>query len=113
MRKTIRPEKWQALEACWRAILGLEASIDALRLGMGGLGSEMESAFKRSMTVEEKVNALQSDIAQWNKGKSRIHYALPKLREFIHRATWASAAPGTQGVGGTGSGLHRAADPTP
>jgi hypothetical protein len=87
------PEKWQALEATWRAILGLEATIDALRLGMGGLGSEMETAFKRSMTVEEKVNALQSDIAQWNKGKSRVHYALPKLREFIHRATWASAAP--------------------
>jgi hypothetical protein len=89
----VPPEKWQALEATWRAILGLEATIDALRLGMGGLGSEMETAFKRSMTVEEKVNALQSDIAQWNKGKSRVHYALPKLREFIHRATWASAAP--------------------
>jgi hypothetical protein len=86
-------EKWQALEACWKAILGLEASIDTSRLGMDGVRAEMESAFKRMMTVEEKLHAPQSDVVQWNKAKNRIHYALPKLREFIHRATWALAVP--------------------
>lgn len=89
----VPPEKWQALDAGWRAVLGLEAAIDTLRLSMGGLAAEMEGAFKKSMTVEEKVHALQADVLQWNKAKSRIHYALPKVREFIHRATWASAAP--------------------
>ncbi|HEX3149735.1 MAG TPA: hypothetical protein VHR66_16790 [Gemmataceae bacterium] len=89
----IPPDKWQALDAFWKTILGLEASIDALRLSMGSVASEMETAFRQGLAVEEKVNALQADVAIWNKGKSRIHYALPKLREFIHRATWATAAP--------------------
>jgi hypothetical protein len=86
-------EKWQALEACWKSILGLEASIDSSRLSADGLRLEMESAFKRPMSIEEKVHALQSDVAQWNKAKNRVHYALPKVREFIHRATWALAIP--------------------
>jgi hypothetical protein len=86
-------EKWQALDACWKTILGLEASIDTSRLSMDSLRADMESAFRKSLTVEEKINALQADVAQWNNAKSRIHYALPKLREFIHRATWASAVP--------------------
>jgi hypothetical protein len=89
----IPPEKWQALDACWKAILGLEVSIDTLRLSMDGLRAEMEAAFKKSLAVEEKVHALQADVAQWNKAKSRIHYALPKVREFIHRAIWAPAVP--------------------
>lgn len=87
------PERWQALDACWKTILGLEASIDTLRLSMDGLRSEMEGAFKRSMSVEAKVHALQADVVQWTKAKSRVHYALPKVREFIHRATWATAGP--------------------
>src|SRR5262249_16304804 len=37
--------------------------------------------------------ALQADVVQWNKAKSRIHYALPKAREYIHRATWALGVP--------------------
>ena len=86
-------EKWQSLEACWKTILGLEASIDSSRLGMDALRGEMENAYKKSLTVEEKLHALQSDVAQWNKAKSRIHYALPKVRDFIHRATWALALP--------------------
>jgi hypothetical protein len=89
----ISPEKWQALDATWKAILGLEAAIDALRLSMDGLRNEMEAAFKKSLNVDEKVHALQADVAQWNKGKNRVHYALPKVREFIHRATWALAVP--------------------
>jgi uncharacterized protein YoxC len=89
----LRPEKWQALEAVWKTILGLEASIDTARLGMDGLRAEMEAAFKKALTVEEKLHALQADVAQWNKAKSRIHFAVPKVREFIHRATWALAIP--------------------
>lgn len=86
-------EKWQALEALWKTILGLEASIDSARLSMDGIRSEMETANKKSMGVEEKLHALQADVAQWNKAKSRVHYALPKVKEFIHRATWAVAVP--------------------
>ena len=33
-------EKWHALDALWKAILGLEASIDATRLGMDALRAE-------------------------------------------------------------------------
>jgi hypothetical protein len=91
--QNVPPEKWQALEALWKAILGLEGSIESLRIGVDGLRAEMETAFKKSLVVEEKVHALQADVAQWNSAKGRIHYALPKAREFIHRATWASAAP--------------------
>ena len=86
-------EQWQALDALWKAILSLEASIDAARLGMGGLQAEMETAFRKSLSAEDKLHALQADIAQWNSAKGRVHYALPKVREFIHRATWAVAAP--------------------
>jgi hypothetical protein len=86
-------EVWQTLEAGWKTILGLEASIDTSRLSMDGLRAEMEAAYKKSLTVEEKLHALQADVAQWNKAKSRVHYALPKVREFIHRATWALGLP--------------------
>ena len=86
-------ENWQSLEASWKTILGLEASIDSSRLSMDALRGEMENAYKKSLTVEEKLHALQSDVAQWNKAKSRIHYALPKVRDFIHRATWVLALP--------------------
>jgi hypothetical protein len=89
----IPPEKWQALEAVWKTILGLEASIDSSRLSMDGLRTEMETAYKKSLGVEEKLHGLQADVAQWNKAKGRVHYALPKVKEFIHRATWAVAVP--------------------
>ena len=86
-------EKWQDLEARWNSILGLEASIDTLRLRTEGLRAEMEAASKRTLTADEKVHALNADVAVWNKAKSRVHYALPKVREFIHRATWAKGVP--------------------
>jgi hypothetical protein len=86
-------EKWQALEAIWKTILGLEASIDTSRMGMESLRSEMETAYKQTLPVEDKLHAFQADVAQWNKAKSRVHYALPKVREFIHRATFALAVP--------------------
>ncbi len=86
-------ETWHFLEARWKVLLGLEGSIETSRLGMDGLRSEMESAFKKFLAVEEKLHGLQADIAQWTRAKSRIHHALPKAREFIHRATWALAVP--------------------
>jgi hypothetical protein len=84
---------WQDLEARWRAILGLEATIDALRLTVEGLRAELETWSKRPLKTEDKVNALNADVAQLNKVKSRAHYAVPKAREFIHRATWAMGTP--------------------
>jgi uncharacterized protein YoxC len=89
----ILPAKWQDLEARWRALLGLEASMDTLRISMEGLQAELEASLKKTMTMEEKVHALRADVAQWNKAKNRVHHALPKVREFIHRATWAVGAP--------------------
>jgi uncharacterized protein YoxC len=85
--------KWQDLEARWKAILGLEASIDGLRMSMEGLRAEMEAASRKTMTMDEKVHALNADVHQWKKAITRVLYALPKVREFIHRATWAPGAP--------------------
>jgi hypothetical protein len=89
----VPPEKWQDLEARWRTILGLEANMDALRLRMGNLATELESSLKKTLTPDERVHALNADVAKWNKAKSRAHFALPKAREFIHRATWAAGTP--------------------
>jgi hypothetical protein len=85
--------RWQDLEARWNAILGLEASIDTLRMRLESVLSEMETASKRALAPDEKVHALNADVAQWNKAKNRVHYAVPKAREFIHRATWATGTP--------------------
>jgi hypothetical protein len=85
--------KWQELESRWNAILGLEATIDGLRQRMENLRSQMEAESRKMLTADEKVHALNSDVAQWEKARSRVHYALPKVREFIHRATWALGLP--------------------
>jgi hypothetical protein len=85
--------RWQALEARWNAILVEEASMETLRISMESLRSQMEASSGRTLTADEKVHALNADVAQWNKAKSRVHFALPKAREFIHRATWATAKP--------------------
>jgi hypothetical protein len=95
----IPESKWQGLEARWKSILGVEASIDALRNTMEALRAEMEAELKRKLTTEEKGHALSSDMAQWNKAKSRVHYALPKAREFIHRSTWAAGMPERKKLG--------------
>jgi len=85
--------KWQGLEARWNTLLGLEVVIDTLRLRMEGLRGEMETALNKSLAGDEKVHAMNADVAQWNKAKSRGRYVLPKVKEFIHRATWAMGAP--------------------
>ncbi len=85
--------RWLDFEGRWRSILGLEASLDALRNSMEGLRSELENGLRKPLTTEEKLHALRADIAQWTKAKSRVHHALPKMREFIHRAVWMMGAP--------------------
>jgi hypothetical protein len=93
-REPAVPEaKWQELEARWKAILDLETSMEALRISTEGLRAEMEASSRKALTTDEKLNALNADVAQWNKAKSRVLYALPKVREFLHRSTWAAAAP--------------------
>jgi hypothetical protein len=32
-------------------------------------------------------------VAQWTKAKTRLHHALPWVKEFIHRATWSMGTP--------------------
>jgi hypothetical protein len=91
--------KWQELQARWNAIVGLEVSIDTLRLSMERLQAEMDASSRRTLSMEEKVHALSADVAQWTKAKSRVHYALPRVREFIHRATWAIATPERKKLG--------------
>lgn len=60
---------------------------------MESLRAELENSFRKTLTTEEKVNASNADVAQWNKAKSRVHHTVPKLKEFIHRATWALGTP--------------------
>jgi hypothetical protein len=91
--------KWQELEARWKSILGVEATIENMRSRMESLRAEMEASFKKTLTTEEKVHALNADVAQWNKAKSRVHYVLPKAREFIQRATWAGTTPERKNLG--------------
>lgn len=86
-------EQWQALDGLWKAILSLEANIEGTRLSANGLRSEMETTFRQSLNVEEKLHASQADVGEWNRAKNRIHFALPKVKEFIHRATWAATVP--------------------
>ncbi len=84
---------WQELEARWKAILDVEASMETLRISMESLQAEMESSSRRMLTTDEKVNALNADVAQWNKAKTRVLHALPKVKEYIHRATWVAGTP--------------------
>lgn len=90
--------RWQDLEARWQAILVLEASIETLRISMETLRGELETASSRGLTPDEKAHAPNADVAQFHKAKNRIVYALPKVKEFVHRSTWATAAPERKGL---------------
>jgi hypothetical protein len=59
----------------------------------------LETAWAKTLTPEEKLHALRGDVAQWTKAKNRIHFALPKVREFVHRATWAMGTPERKKLG--------------
>ena len=65
-------EQWQSLDMVWKAILSIESSIDSSRLSMDGLRNEMENAFRSTLAVEDKLNALQADVSQWTKAKSLV-----------------------------------------
>ena len=90
--ETTPVETWQYLEGRWEAILNVESSVNAMRLSAESLRIEMEGAARKTLVLDEKANALSADLVFWNKAKNRIRYAVPKLREFIHRATWAAGA---------------------
>jgi hypothetical protein len=94
---SIEPEtltiRWQDLESRWRAILDSEATIETLRLTMEGLVAQIENAAKQTLTTEEKLHARRSDVALLTKAKTRVHHAVPKVKEFIHRGTWVIGTP--------------------
>lgn len=89
----VSEETWQDLESRWKAILGLEASMETLRLSMESQQGELEASSRRTLSTEEKLHALNGDIATWTKAKSRVLYVVPKLKEFVHRSTWVTATP--------------------
>jgi hypothetical protein len=93
------PAGWDDVLAEWNSVLILEASIDTLRISMEGLRTSLEAAMRGTLTADERVHALAADVAQWNKAKNRCHYALPKVNEFIHRATWAAGTPERKRLG--------------
>ncbi len=74
-------------------ILGLEASLDHLRMSMEGLRSEMEGSTRKTLPLDVKANAISVDVVQWDKAKNRIRFAVPKVNEFIHRAVWVTGTP--------------------
>lgn len=90
---------WQNLEGRWKAILGIEAAVDNVRASIEGLLLQMEASLKRTLTIEEKSYALRADIAQWDRAKNRVHYVLPRMRDFIHRAIWALGSPERKRLG--------------
>jgi plasmid stabilization system protein ParE len=84
--------EWDDLVAVWKAILVIESSVEATRKSVEGVRAEVESAARRSLTGDEKVYAVSSDVANWTRAKNRAHFVLPKANDFIHRATWAASA---------------------
>jgi hypothetical protein len=87
------PVRWEDLESRWRTIVGVEAAIDNLRLMVEGMQAQMETAANRPLTTDEKLHATKADLASWARVKARVPFVLPKVREFIHRATWATGTP--------------------
>lgn len=90
---------WQFLEERWKLILGLEASLDHLRISMEGLRSEMEAATRKTLPLDVKAHAISGDVVQWDKAKNRIRFAVPKMNEFIHRSVWATGTPERKKLG--------------
>jgi hypothetical protein len=76
--------KWEDLEARWKAILGIEATLDTLRISMEGLLAEMEASLTKTLTVE-----LQSNAAANANRKKRA--AAPKGKFFKQIRRWSGA----------------------
>jgi hypothetical protein len=93
------PAMVQDLEVRWNVILGLETAIDSLRLRVESAQAEMLAASQRMLVSDEKVHAISGDVVQWNKAKSRARFALPKAKEFVHRATWVTGTPERKKLG--------------
>jgi len=91
--------RWQDLEGRWKSILGIEAAVDNVRASIESLLLQMEGSLKRTLTIEEKSYALRADIAQWDRAKNRVHYVLPRMRDFIHRAVWSLGSPERKRLG--------------
>jgi hypothetical protein len=66
---------------------------------MEALRAELDASSRQALTADQKVHALNADVLLWNKAKGRIVYALPRAREFIHRATWAVGTPERKKLG--------------
>jgi hypothetical protein len=84
---------WQDLETRYNTLRGMEAAIETLRLTLEGIRAELEGLVKKPLAPEEKLHARRDDVARWEKEKKRVYFAVPKLKEFTHRATWAAGAP--------------------
>jgi hypothetical protein len=89
----ISQQRWQDLENRWRAILNSEAIMETMRISMEGLLAEMESLWKKPLTMEEKTYAPRADVGNWNKAKIRVHNALPKMKDFVRRFIGAMGSP--------------------
>jgi hypothetical protein len=84
---------WQDLEARWNTLLGLEANLETLRLTLEGVRVELEALCRRTLTPEERLHARRDDVTRWDREKRRVYFVVPKLKEFVHRATWAAGVP--------------------
>jgi len=85
--------RWHETEVRWKALLDLEASVDALRSGLERYYAEMEASLKATLTPDEKLHAVAADVSAWTKAKSRVLDSLPKAKDFIHRARCANRTP--------------------
>jgi hypothetical protein len=95
----MRPAKWQQLEARWRGVLGLEATIETLRIRLKALWAEMEASLKMPLPAQEKLHASAADVSQWTKAKARVYSTLPRAKDFVRRATWATGTPERKRLG--------------
>ena len=47
----------------------------------------------RGEETDFHASMLRADVARWERAKSRIQYAVPKMKDFIHRSIWAMGSP--------------------
>ncbi len=74
--------KWQDLEARWKVILGLEATMETLRISMESLRSEMEASSRKTLTTEEKVHALRLTWRNGPRQKTAFTTACRRSKSF-------------------------------
>jgi hypothetical protein len=84
---------WEDLETRWNTLLGVEANIETLRLTLEAVRVELEGLCRMTLTPEERLYARRDDVTRWDREKKRVYFVVPKLKEFVHRATWAPGVP--------------------